>query len=157
MPKNITKNAFTKELLNLCKNGLLEDDAINDITSDCTIENTSEINFKITSREKIVLCGVDVIDFCFDELAKSKKFKNSNIAFKLNYNDGDLIKSGDVIAQGFGDSKLVFAAERVLLNILQHLSGISTLTNAFVNKLNNEAKTTVSHSRGVEKSQFFLT
>lgn len=137
MQKLVTKKIFTDELLKICKAGLIEDDAGSDITSDLTLKNNSEITFKICSREEIILCGIDVVKFCFDELFKLPKFKKSSLAFKINFKDGDLIKSHSIIAQGVGDAKLILAAERVILNLLQHLSGISTQTNKFVQTLNN--------------------
>lgn len=138
MQKIITKKLFSSELLKICKNGLLEDDALADITSDLTIKDNSLINFNIASREEIILCGIDVIKFCFNELQKSPKFKNSPLKLKINFKDGSLIKPQDIIACGFGDAKLIFAAERVILNLLQHLSGISTSTSNFVKALNND-------------------
>lgn len=146
MRQNIDKDLFSKELLNLCKIGLLEDDACEDITSQLTLKNNTQISFQIAAREEITLCGADVIKFCFDELSKSPKFNNSKIDLLINYCDGDIIASSGVIAQGSGDAKLIFAAERVMLNLLQHLSGISTLTNQFVKALNNP-KITVLDTR----------
>jgi nicotinate-nucleotide pyrophosphorylase (carboxylating) len=136
--KALAKKLFLQELHKICKIGLLEDDSHNDITSDLTIKNNSEISFKITAREELILCGVDVINFCFDELIKFPKFKKSSLALQINAKNGDLIKPQGLIAQGFGDAKLIFAAERIILNLLQHLSGISTLTNKFVKTLNNK-------------------
>ena len=49
-----------------------------------------------------------------------------------------MIKPQGLIAQGFGDAKLIFAAERIILNLLQHLSGISTLTNKFIKTIINQ-------------------
>ena len=137
MQKYITKSNFTTELFKISKNGLLEDRAYDDITSDLTIKNNYKINFAIIPREDIILCGVDVIKLCFEELKKSEKFKNSSLTLKIKTKDGDFVKAGKEIAVGHGDSKLIFAAERVILNLLQHLSGISTLTNKFVKTLNN--------------------
>lgn len=146
MRQSIEKKIFEKELLRICRLGLLEDAAARDITSDLIVKKNSEISFQIAAREEIILCGVDVINFCFDELAKLSKFKNASLGLQISAKDGEVIKKGGLIAQGFGDAKLIFAAERVILNLLQHLSGISTLTNEFVAALNNK-KITILDTR----------
>ncbi len=139
MPSKIVeKKIFAEELEKICRAGLKEDKARHDITSDLTIPNHSNISFQISAREEIILCGVDAIRFCFDELTKLPKFQNIFLALQVNAEDGDTIKPRSLIAQGFGDAKLVFAAERVILNLLQHLSGIATSTNQFVEALGNK-------------------
>ena len=67
----------------------------------------------------------------------NQKFFNCNLEYKILKNDGDKLSCGDKIAIGTGDSKLIFSAERTILNLIQHLSGIATTTNFFVTKLNN--------------------
>ncbi len=47
-------------------------------------------------------------------------------------NDGNIVKSGDVIAHLSGPMGSILGVERTALNFLQHLSGIATLTNEFV-------------------------
>ena len=134
----IEKKLFLKELEKICRLGLKEDKALNDITSDLTIINQRNISFQIVAREEIILCGIDAIQLCFDELTKSPKFKNIFLALQFIAKDGEVIKPQALIAQGFGDARLILAAERVILNLLQHLSGIATSTNQFVAALNNK-------------------
>jgi nicotinate-nucleotide pyrophosphorylase (carboxylating) len=49
--------------------------------------------------------------------------------------DGDRIKSGTVIARVSGSTRVLLAGERVALNLLQHMSGIATLTSKYVEQL----------------------
>lgn len=126
---------FDSELKKMCRLALKEDKAQNDVTSDLSIQKNSTISFKIAAREEIILCGTESIHHCFDELTKLKKFKNIFLGLQILGKDGDLITAGGVIAEGFGDAKLILAAERVILNLLQHLSGIATTTNQFVKAL----------------------
>lgn len=132
------KNLYLEKLRQICADGLIEDGALNDITSDLTIKNQQKISFKIAAREDLILCGVDAIDFCFAELKKSSKFKNSDLSLKIKAKDGKLLKAKSVIAEGIGDAKLILAGERVILNLLQHLSAVATLTNQFAQVLNNK-------------------
>lgn len=134
----IDKKLFSAELYKICKSALLEDAAENDITSQAIIKNNSQISFQINARQDLILCGSNAIKFCFKHLQEKSKFKNSFLEIKINARDGSIIKSGDSIAEGLGDAKLIFAAERVILNLIQHLSGISTATDKFVKNLNNK-------------------
>lgn len=133
----VKNNLFDIELKKICQLALKEDKAANDITSDLAIKNSQPISFKITAREEIILCGSAAVIHCFDELTKLPKFKNIFLGLQFNAQDGALVKAGEAIVEGFGDAKIIFAAERVILNLLQHLSGISTTTHQFVKTLNN--------------------
>jgi nicotinate-nucleotide pyrophosphorylase (carboxylating) len=117
---------------------LVEDGAFDDITSDLTIAKNSVISFEIKPREEIIFCGKEVISEVFSQLQKSKKFKNAKVDLKILAKNGDRLKAAKPLAQGVGNAKLIFAAERVILNLTQHLSGVATLTNQFVKKLNNK-------------------
>ncbi len=117
---------------------LLEDFAFDDITSDLTIPQNRLVAFEINSREQIIFCGKPLIEEVFLQLKKSAKFKNSALDFKILVKDGSLVKSGKSIARGQGDAKLIFAAERVVLNLIQHSSGVATLTQKFVAELANK-------------------
>lgn len=117
---------------------LREDRALADITSDSTIPNGNLIRFEINAREQMIFCGKGAIDEVFSQLKKSVKFKNSKLDYKIYAKDGKKIKPSESIACGHGDAKLIFASERVILNLIQHLSGIATLTNKFVKKLDNK-------------------
>ncbi len=131
------KNLKT-EIAKIVKTALLEDCAFNDVTSDLIIKKNSPINFEIKARQEIIFCGKEIISEVFAALKKSAKFKNSPLNLKILAKDGDVIKPAKSIACGTGDAKLIFAGERVLLNLIQHLSGVATLTQKFVRTLNNE-------------------
>lgn len=132
------KEFLKKELQRIIKTALAEDGALDDVTSDLTISKNSVAAFKINAREKMVFCGRNVIEEVFSQLKKSAKFKNSKLEIRISAQDGDMLKAGKSIAQGKGDAKLILAAERTILNLIQHLSGISTLTKKFVTELNDK-------------------
>ncbi|OFW81284.1 MAG: nicotinate-nucleotide diphosphorylase (carboxylating) [Alphaproteobacteria bacterium RIFCSPLOWO2_01_FULL_40_26] len=129
---------FKESLEKIIRIALEEDAVFADVTSDLTITKNTEISFEIKPREEIVFCGREVIAEVFLQLKNSKKFKNSRLELKISAKNGDVIKAGKSIAHGHGDAKLIFAAERVILNLIQHLSGIATFTQKFVKKLNNK-------------------
>lgn len=119
------------ELQKIINLALAEDCAFDDITSDLTIPKNHEIAFAIRPREEIILCGIDAIKICFDSLRKSKKFVDAKLKLKILAKDGNIISPLKSIAEGQGDAKLIFAAERVMLNLIQHLSGVATTTKQF--------------------------
>lgn len=141
-----------QKIINLA---LIEDCALNDVTSDLTIPKNHQISFTIKPRENIILCGVLAIKICFDLLKKSKKFSDAKLKFKILAKDGDAIKSGQSIVEGQGDARLIFAAERVILNLMQHLSGIATSTNQFAKLTKNtkilDTRKTIPTLRSLEK------
>ncbi len=129
---------FKKSLDAIVTNALAEDKVFDDKTSDLIIDKNSKITFEIRAREDIIFCGKDVISVVFSNLKKSSKFKNSKINLRYFFADGDFVKAGKTIALGSGNAKMIFAAERVILNLIQHLSGIATLTQKFVRQLSNK-------------------
>ncbi len=118
----------------IIEQGLDEDlGAIGDITSNFTIPENRQIKFKISNREPIVLCGVDIAKQIF--VAVEKRFKVEKLALKINYQDGDFLPKNSVIIEGSGNARAIFAAERLVLNLMQHLSGIATITKQYVDEL----------------------
>lgn len=126
------------EIARIVKISLAEDCAFNDVTSDLTIPESNSVSFEINPREEIIFCGKDVITEVFLQLKKSAKFRHSKLDLKISVKDGNAVKPGKSIARGVGDAKLIFAAERVILNLTQHLSGIATLTQKFVQTLDDK-------------------
>ncbi len=132
------KEFVRKEIKKIVEIALCEDCALDDITSDLTIPKNSIVSFEIKAREDIIFCGHDVISEAFLALKNSPKFKNSKLDFKISVKDGAVISKAKSIASGTGDARLVFAAERVVLNLIQHLSGVATFAQQFVAALNDK-------------------
>lgn len=98
-----------------------------DITSDSVIDENAQVSFEINAREEMVICGLQIAQYYFNEY--------SSVQYKLHHKDSDLVPAKSVILSGSGSAKEVLLLERVILNYLQHLSGISTATYAFVQKI----------------------
>ena len=98
-----------------------------DITSDSLIDKESQVNFEINTREEIIICGLQIVQYYFD--------KYSSIEYKFHCKDSDLIQANSTIFSGHGSARELLLLERVILNYLQHISGISTATYAFVQKV----------------------
>jgi nicotinate-nucleotide pyrophosphorylase (carboxylating) len=113
-------------LANIIHNALEEDMGLEgDITSISTIEKDQVTNFVVSNREDLVLCGLEIIEMAL---------KTFDTGLKLNkyFNDGDYVQAGQVIADGIGNARAILASERIMLNLLQHLCGISSITRKFV-------------------------
>ncbi|WP_375327456.1 carboxylating nicotinate-nucleotide diphosphorylase [Candidatus Tisiphia endosymbiont of Nemotelus uliginosus] len=126
-------------LKNFLDNTLSEDLGIGgDITSKYLINANQNIEFYINAREKMVLCGRPIVAYFFNH--------HSNIEYQFFAKDGDHLAAGGQIVKGSGRAIEILALERTILNYLQHLSGIATLTNEYVSKIHNN-KTKICDTR----------
>jgi nicotinate-nucleotide pyrophosphorylase (carboxylating) len=131
-------NQLLKSLQFTIESALREDRVFDDITSDLTIgDNNSPIKFQINCREDLIFCGNLVITEVIKQLQNSSKFAGQNFNLEFLAKDGDSISKFQNIAQGTADIKIILAGERVILNLIQHLSSIATSTNRYVTELNS--------------------
>lgn len=116
---------YTQALKSVLDQSFKEDFGLNgDITSNSVIDSNKEVSFHISSRENIILCGVNIAEYFFRQY--------SNIKYKVHIKDSGSVKAGGVIISGHGSAREILLLERIILNYLQMLSGISTLTNKYV-------------------------
>jgi nicotinate-nucleotide pyrophosphorylase (carboxylating) len=106
---------------------LAEDIGHGDITTNLLIPDKSKSKAHYIAKGNFVLAGLPFAQELFRALDPS-------VMFKALRNDGAKVKTGDVIAEISGKTKVILKGERVSLNILQRLSGIATLTNEYVQK-----------------------
>jgi nicotinate-nucleotide pyrophosphorylase (carboxylating) len=108
---------------------LNEDIGTGDITSDILIDEKIKANAKIICKndgEEVIVSGLHEAKAVFD-------ICNCNSVLLVN--DGDLIKKGTTVMDIQGQAKSILKAERTALNLVMHMSGISTKTNQFIKKL----------------------
>ena len=99
-----------------------------DITSKATIAAGARAAGAIATRKAGVVAGVQLAEAVF-------KAVDGNTRVDVLIADGGQLKAGDVIARVAGNAHALLGAERVALNFLGHLSGIATLTRAYVDKV----------------------
>jgi nicotinate-nucleotide pyrophosphorylase (carboxylating) len=111
---------------------LQEDISTGDITTDAIFnsENDPIVEAKIIAKQEGVVCG---IDFLIDTYKKI----DSDIKIDIINSNGHEVKNKDIIAKISGKSSSILKGERTALNFMGHLSGISTLTNKFLKKVNH--------------------
>ncbi|MEG1886563.1 MAG: carboxylating nicotinate-nucleotide diphosphorylase [Oscillospiraceae bacterium] len=104
----------------LIKTAILEDVNYVDMASDYLLEDDMTAKAKFVSKADGVLCGLDVSLRVFELLG--------DFRFERLKKDGDRLQKGDVIATVEGSAKLLLNGERTALNLIQHMSGIATMT-----------------------------
>lgn len=79
----------------------------------------------LVAREPLVACGIPLISLILAAYG-------GNASVQLRAKDGRSLKKGEVLATLVGDPRVLLAAERVVLNFVQRLSGIATQTERYV-------------------------
>ena len=112
----------------LVKKTLKEDIENGDITTRNIFSKEKLAVAEVIAREPMILCGLDIFQAVFKNLTPDVKFSSKN------YKDGDEVNAEETIIRVQCDVVSLLEGERSALNILQWLSGISTLTNRYVKK-----------------------
>ena len=107
------------------KDFLLEDTGIEDVTTNAVVPEAHKSKASIVAKADGIIAG---------HLLASQVFRilDSGINYDELKRDGERVQNGDVLAVIEGRTRAILTGERVALNILQRLSGISTLTGRFV-------------------------
>ena len=119
----------TKEdIYSLIKLTLNEDAPTGDATTEAVVPLDAFSHFRIIAKEETVVCGSEIAVEFFSHLSQGFEFDKVAV-------DGELLQAGDVLLSGKGPSRTILTAERSVLNILQRLCGIASLTRTFVQKV----------------------
>jgi len=129
----------TQDAKTLIRLALNEDVRTGDYTSLWTLPAEQVQTARLTAKEEGVVAGLPIIELVFAELG-------GKIKIETYIQDGDPVKAGTQIASITGETKTLLCGERVMLNFLQQLSGVATITNKFANALKG-GKTKVLDTR----------
>lgn len=110
----------------------MEDIGDQDITSDSIFPKDQLGKGVFIVKESGVLSGLSIIKEAYHLL-------DSEVEVKLNFKDGDIVEAQTAIAEVYGSVRSILTGERVILNLLQRMSGIATMTNRCVETLNDPA------------------
>ena len=116
---------FVKELIELC---IKEDIGDGDHTSLCCIPADAHGRMRLLCKQEGVIAGIEVAQMVFNRLDPEMRFEQ-----KLN--DGDHVQPGDVAFYVSGRVRSLLQAERIVLNIMQRMSGVATQTAFYVKHL----------------------
>ena len=84
--------------------------------------------FSLVGRESLKVCGLKLVDAIL-------KSYDKGLSFKAHCQDGDKLEAQACLGTIVGSLMSILKAERVILNFLQKLSGIATLTDKWVSTL----------------------
>ncbi|MBO5244924.1 MAG: carboxylating nicotinate-nucleotide diphosphorylase [Selenomonadales bacterium] len=103
---------------------LEEDVGSGDITTENILPKEATTVGLIQAKQRGIIAGIDVARLVFTTLSP-------DISFTAMVADGDEVEEHTILAKIEGDARVILTGERLALNILQHMSGIATLTASF--------------------------
>jgi nicotinate-nucleotide pyrophosphorylase (carboxylating) len=119
------KKLDTKKVQPLITMAVEEDFGRGDPTSSITIKKDLKARANIVTREEIVVCGMEVAE-------EVLKRYDERLKLKVYIRDGQRANVANRLATIEGPLRSMLSAERIVLNFLQRLCGISTMTWKFV-------------------------
>jgi nicotinate-nucleotide pyrophosphorylase (carboxylating) len=117
-----------EQIKKLIIHALEEDIGPGDVTTETIIPETSLSSAVMLAKQELVVAGLEVSREVFLQLDPA-------VQFTAYARDGERLFSGTEIARLSGNTKALLKGERVALNLLQHMSGIATLTAQYVEKI----------------------
>ncbi|MBQ5653926.1 MAG: carboxylating nicotinate-nucleotide diphosphorylase [Alistipes sp.] len=116
---------FVDELIELA---IKEDIGDGDHTSLCCIPASEQGRMRLLCKQEGVIAGIEIAEIVLQRLDPTMKFEQI-------LHDGDRVKPGDVAFYVSGGLRSLLQAERILLNIMQRMSGVATQTAFYVKHL----------------------
>jgi nicotinate-nucleotide pyrophosphorylase (carboxylating) len=123
--ENLLKNALVKQLIDIA---FADDIGEGDHTSLATINEDEKGKSIIVAKDNGIIAGLNLVEYIFKKVDPS-------LDVKLIKTDGDEIAYGDVVLEVSGSSRSMLTAERTVLNFVQRLSGVASLTAKYVAEL----------------------
>jgi nicotinate-nucleotide pyrophosphorylase (carboxylating) len=118
-----------KELLDfLIKNALEEDIGDGDHSTLCCIDADAKGKAILKIKEEGILAGIEVAETIF-------KYVEPAVLFTAYKKDGDKMQFGEIAFEVQAKVHTILSCERLVLNCMQRMSGIATLTRQYVDKL----------------------
>jgi len=120
--------ATDKVLKQFIKNALEEDIQDGDHSTLSTIPKDLQQSAKLLVKENCILAGVELAEIIFKTFDK-------NLVVENYIKDGDVAKAGDIAFIVTGSARSILSTERLVLNCMQRMSGIATLTHDWDSRL----------------------
>lgn len=117
-----------ENLEHFIKNALLEDIQDGDHSTLSTIPENLQQSAKLLVKENCILAGVEMAEIIF-------KTFDGNLEIEGFLKDGDQAKVGDIAFIVKGSARSILSTERLVLNCMQRMSGIATLTHEWDSRL----------------------
>jgi nicotinate-nucleotide pyrophosphorylase (carboxylating) len=123
----------------ILEQALTEDKATSDVTTAVTIEPSLRAAATIIAKEECVLAGLGSIARFLDIFARldGKSSGRYEVISHPEIFDGVRLRKGQAVAVIRHNARVILGCERVILNLLQRLSGIATLTRRYVDAVDD--------------------
>jgi nicotinate-nucleotide pyrophosphorylase (carboxylating) len=145
----------------LLEQALLEDKAVSDATTNVTIDANLRASASIIAKQELVVAGLGAVPRFLEIFARLDPRPAAHTRFDVVSHpeifDGVRVHKGQVIAVIRHNARVLLSCERVILNLMQHLSGIATLTRHYVDAIQGtkarvlDTRKTVPGLRALEK------
>ena len=145
----------------LLEQALVEDQAVSDATSNLTIDPNLRASGSILARQDLVVAGLGAVPRLLEIFARLDPRPAAHTRFEVISHpeifDGVRAHKGQVLAVIRHNARVLLSCERVILNLMQHLSGIATLTREYVDAIHGtqarvlDTRKTVPGLRALEK------
>jgi nicotinate-nucleotide pyrophosphorylase (carboxylating) len=124
----------SRRITGVIENALLEDRATRDATSYACIDPNQRASATILAKQDCILAGIGCVSRILDVYAALDGAVTSHYEVTTHPEifDGIRLRSGQSIAVIQHNARVILSCERVILNFMQRLSGIATLTRQFV-------------------------
>jgi nicotinate-nucleotide pyrophosphorylase (carboxylating) len=145
----------------LLERALMEDKAAGDTTTNLTIDAGLRATGSIVARQEMIVSGLGAVPRFLEIFARLDKRASAQTRFEVVSHpeifDGVRVRDGQVLAVIRHNARVLLSCERVILNLMQHLSGIATLTRQYVDAIHGtqahvlDTRKTVPGLRTLEK------
>ena len=123
----------------LLEQALVEDKAASDATTNLTIDPDLRATASISARQELVVSGLGAIPSFLEIFARLDPRPPAQTRFEVISHpemfDGVRVRGGQVLAVIRHNARVLLSCERVILNLIQHLSGIATLTRQYADAI----------------------
>jgi nicotinate-nucleotide pyrophosphorylase (carboxylating) len=118
----------------ILEQALVEDKATSDLTTSLTIDPSLRAAATVLAKEECVLAGIGCIPRFLDIFARldGKSSGRHEVVSHPEIFDGVRLRKGQAVAVIRHNARVILACERVILNLMQRMSGIATLTRKYV-------------------------
>ena len=113
------------EVVDAVRRALEEDIGAGDITSAACVPEERRARGRFVARQLIVAAGVELLPLIYEQ-------RGGIDSLQLKLASGSRVESGQILAEVSGRARTLLECERTALNFLQRLSGVATLTRAYV-------------------------
>jgi nicotinate-nucleotide pyrophosphorylase (carboxylating) len=118
---------------------LVEDKAAHDTTTNLTIDPNLRGSASILARQEMVVAGLGAVPRFLEIFARLDQRPEAHTRFEVVSHpeifDGVRVHGGQVLAVIRHNARVLLSCERVILNLMQHLSGVATLTRKYADAI----------------------